>query len=72
MPLFLAYESCDLAAVRALRSAGYDVTAISESAPETQDADVIALVARERGVLLTEDKDFGHSSTRLKQEELYV
>lgn len=59
MPLFLADESCDFAVVRALRSAGYDVTAICESAPQTQDPDVIALAARERRVLLTEDKDFG-------------
>lgn len=59
MPLFLADESCDFAVVRALRSAGYDVTAITESAPQTQDVDVIALAAREGRVLITEDKDFG-------------
>lgn len=59
MPIFLADESCDFSVVRALRSAGYDVTAICESAPQTPDTDVIALAARERRVLLTEDKDFG-------------
>jgi predicted nuclease of predicted toxin-antitoxin system len=59
MPLFLADESCDFAVVRALRSAGYDVTAICELAPQTQDPDVIALAAHERRVLITEDKDFG-------------
>lgn len=59
MPLFLADESCDFAVVRALRSIGYDVTAICELAPRTQDPEVIALAARERRVLLTEDKDFG-------------
>jgi|SRR3954463_14711511 predicted nuclease of predicted toxin-antitoxin system len=59
MPLFLADENCDFAVVRALRSAGYDVTAISEAAPQIPDTDVIALADRERRVLLTEDKDFG-------------
>ena len=59
MPLFLADESCDFAAVRALRSAGYDVAAVAELAPQAQDTEVIALAARERRVLLTEDKDFG-------------
>lgn len=59
MPQFLADESCDFAVVRALRSAGYDVLAIAEIAPQTQDPDVIALATRERRVLLTEDKDFG-------------
>jgi predicted nuclease of predicted toxin-antitoxin system len=59
MPRFLADESCDFAVVRALRSAGYDVLAIAEAAPQMQDPDVIGLAARERRVLLTEDKDFG-------------
>jgi predicted nuclease of predicted toxin-antitoxin system len=58
-PLFLADESCDYAVVRALRSAGYDVLAIAELAPQTPDSEVIDLAAKERRVLLTEDKDFG-------------
>jgi predicted nuclease of predicted toxin-antitoxin system len=45
--------------VRALRAAGYDVSAISELAPQTTDPEVIALAVREHRVLLTEDKDFG-------------
>ena len=56
---FLADESCDFSVVRALRSAGHDVQAIAEIAPQTQDTDVIELAAREGRVLLTEDKDFG-------------
>lgn len=59
MPLFPADESCDFAVVRALRSAGYDVLAIAETAPRTQNVEVIGLAAREGRVLLTEDKDFG-------------
>jgi predicted nuclease of predicted toxin-antitoxin system len=59
MPLFLADESCDFAVVSALRAAGFDVLAIAELAPRTDDADVIDLAARESRVLITEDKDFG-------------
>ena len=59
MPIFLADESCDFAVVRALRPAGYDVLAIAEIAPQTQDPEVLELAVRERRVLITEDKDFG-------------
>jgi predicted nuclease of predicted toxin-antitoxin system len=59
MPRFLADENCDFAIVRTLRSAGYDVLAITETAPRTPDREVIELAAREGRVLLTEDKDFG-------------
>ncbi len=56
---FLADESCDFAVVRALRSAGHDVQAVSESITRSVDRDVIERAGRERRVLLTEDKDFG-------------
>jgi predicted nuclease of predicted toxin-antitoxin system len=56
---FLADESCDLAVVRALRSSGHDVVAVSDIAPRAEDSDVINLAVREGRILLTEDKDFG-------------
>lgn len=56
---FLADESCDFSIVRALRMAGYDVTAVSETAPRVEDSDVVKLAVREKRILLTEDKDFG-------------
>jgi predicted nuclease of predicted toxin-antitoxin system len=56
---FLADESCDYAAVRALRSAGYDVIAVAEVAPRTEDSDILDQALREGRWLLTEDKDFG-------------
>ena len=56
---FLADESCDFAAVRALRPAGHDVRALTEETSSTDDREVIALAAREQRILLTEDKDFG-------------
>ena len=56
---FLADESADFAAVRALRAAGHDVAAAAEIAPRADDADVIDLSVAEKRILLTEDKDFG-------------
>lgn len=56
---FVADESCDYAAVRALRAADYDVIAVAEAAPQTEDPDVLALAYQEDRILLTEDKDFG-------------
>ena len=56
---FLADENLDFAVVRSLRSAGHDVRALAEETSRTVDAEVVALAARERRILLTEDKDFG-------------
>jgi predicted nuclease of predicted toxin-antitoxin system len=56
---FLADESCDFAVVRALRSAGHDVTVIAEINPGATDEIVAGLARSETRVLLTEDKDFG-------------
>jgi len=56
---FLADESCDFAVVRALRSAGHDVSAIAELNPGAKDDVVLRLARFEDRVLLTEDKDFG-------------
>lgn len=56
---FLADESCDFAVVRALRAAGYDVLAVGEVITRSDDRELIEQAARERRILLTEDKDFG-------------
>ena len=57
---FLADESCDFAVVRALRSKGFDVLAISEVCPRGGGPiRVIGLAKEEERILLTEDKDFG-------------
>lgn len=56
---FLADESCDFAAVRALRAAGLDVVAVAEVSARADDTSVMRLAVRGRRVLLTEDKDFG-------------
>jgi predicted nuclease of predicted toxin-antitoxin system len=56
---FVADESCDFAVVRALRSAGFDVQAIVEQNPGLPDIEILKATARQRSILLTEDKDFG-------------
>lgn len=56
---FLADESCDFAAVRALRGLGHDVLAVSEFQTRSVDEELMALALREDRILLTEDKDFG-------------
>lgn len=55
----MADESCDFSVVRALRAAGFDVLAITESSAGAADADVLATALRENRILITEDKDFG-------------
>jgi predicted nuclease of predicted toxin-antitoxin system len=56
---FLADESCDFAAVRALRAEGFDVVAVAEAMPGAADEQVMERALREDRILLTEDKDFG-------------
>src|SRR5947209_6187878 len=56
---FLADESCDFAVVRALRSAGHDVIAVSEFQQRSVDEKLMELAYRDDRILLTEDKDFG-------------
>ena len=51
---FLADESCDFAAVRALRAAGFDVLSVAEALAGADDEGVIALALREGRILLTE------------------
>jgi len=56
---FLADESCDFTVVRTLRSADYDVVAVTELFPSAPDLKVLRFAVEEERILLTEDKDFG-------------
>ena len=56
---FLADESCDFAVVRALRSGGHDVLAVSESQSRSVDEELMERAHDTGRILLTEDKDFG-------------
>jgi len=69
---FLADESCDFAAVRALRADGLDVLSVVEAAPGADDERVIALALRDRRILLTEYKDFGQLAFAAGRESLGV
>lgn len=56
---FLADECCDAAVVKALRSAGHDVLAISEFETSSVDHELMERALTQQRILLTEDKDFG-------------
>ncbi len=56
---FLADESCDFAVVRALRSTGHDVFAVSEFQRRSVDEELMEMAYTEDRIVLTEDKDFG-------------
>jgi predicted nuclease of predicted toxin-antitoxin system len=56
---FMADENCDFAVVRALRSQGFDVLAVSEYTSRSDDRVLIEQSFKEQRILLTEDKDFG-------------
>ncbi len=69
---FIADESCDFSVVRALRAAGFDVTAVAEINPGIDDAAVLTLAQSELRVLLTEDKDFGQLVSAGREESAGV
>jgi len=56
---FLADESCDFVVVRALRSAGYDILAVSEEFASASDLQILERAIAEDRIIITEDKDFG-------------
>ena len=58
-PHFLTDESCPPIVIRALRSAGYDVLAVSEVMSRSDDRQLMMQASNERRILLTADKDFG-------------
>ena len=42
-----------------MRSAGYDVIAVSESCPSTADVEVLRAAVEDKRIFITEDSDFG-------------
>jgi len=54
---FLADENRDFAVVRALRSDGHDVPAVSEFQQRSVDRQLMEMAYNEGRILLTEDKD---------------
>lgn len=65
---FLVDECTGVDVVRALRDAGYDVLAVSESMPGADDAEILARAVAEERIVVTNDKDFGELVFRSGQE----
>ena len=62
----LADEGSDYQVVRQLRVEGYSVLSILETSPGIMDEEVLAKAIDLDAVLLTEDKDFGELTYRLR------
>ena len=67
MSKFLADESVDFRIVKLLREDGYEVNAIIEINPSISDTEVLKLANKLKAILITEDKDFGELTYRLKR-----
>lgn len=65
--LIVADESVDFAVVSALRAADFEVRAIVHENPGWPDDQVLAFAFQENAYLITEDKDFGELTYRLKK-----
>ncbi|MDX2282763.1 MAG: DUF5615 family PIN-like protein [Bacteroidia bacterium] len=67
MEKWLADESVDFRIVAYLRKCGYSVAAVAELAPGLRDEDVLKLAYEMGAMLITEDKDFGELTYRLRK-----
>lgn len=67
MGKFLADESVDFRIVKALREDHYEVEAIVEINPSIDNEQVLAIANELNAVLITEDKDFGELTYRLRK-----
>ena len=61
---FLTNENVPLLASRLLREDGYDIVAIPEEEPGTEDDSILARAAREERVVITYDRDYGELNYR--------
>ncbi len=57
---FLANENFPIASVRILQNAGYDVVAVIENNPGTDDITILAQAAAENRIILTFDSDYSN------------
>ncbi|HMQ45862.1 MAG TPA: DUF5615 family PIN-like protein [Saprospiraceae bacterium] len=67
MKKFLADESVDFRLVKSLRLSEYDVEAVIETHAGITDEEVLELANKLNAILITEDKDFGELTYRLKK-----
>lgn len=64
---FLADESVDYLIVTHLRADGYEVEAIVEINPSVSDEEILEIANSLEAILITEDKDFGELTYRLRK-----
>ncbi len=57
--MIIADENLERYWIELLRSKQYEVLSIAESYPHITDLEVAALTQQHKGILITEDKDFG-------------
>ena len=62
----VADESVDFGIIRSLRQRNIDVLSISEDSSGIKDEEVLAIAVKNQGLLITEDKDFGELTYRIK------
>ena len=65
--LIVADESVDYAIIQLLRSTGFSVLSIVEEHPGWSDSEVLELAFQLNAYLITEDKDFGELTYRLRR-----
>src|ERR1700679_1771331 len=67
MDKFVADESVDFRIIKFLRESGIEVIAIIKEKPGIDDDDVLKFAASLNTILITEDKDFGELTFRLRK-----
>lgn len=68
MDKLVADESVAYEIVEKLKGSGFEVISILEFKPGINDEEVLDLALKEQAILLTEDKDFGELTYRLKNQ----
>jgi len=66
MMKFIANENFPSASVKLLRDSGYDVTAVVEESPGSEDKEILSRANREKRIILTFDRDYGELIYKLK------
>jgi predicted nuclease of predicted toxin-antitoxin system len=66
--VIIADESVDFAIIKTLRQAGYKVISIAQDSPGIDDLRVLDIANHHKGLLITEDKDFGELTYRLSKQ----
>ncbi|NOX46473.1 MAG: hypothetical protein GXO89_05790 [Chlorobi bacterium] len=64
--ILVADESVDFGIINNLRQAGISVFSISEEYSGIKDTEVLQIATKRNSLLITEDKDFGELTHRLK------